>query len=291
MAPRAENVRKRKQTNLEAAVSSSSSDDDNNVDVQPVLQPKTKARRVSTNAAAAPTANHARSIQIAGKLIQDLFHCDNDKVDAALDALDLDFMKDKKKCESLITAGGCFVFIQLMKNCLDKVIASILACDQVTELNELAELATLHKALCVIIRLTFQHDESRVGISAIGGVEVVVKVMKTFPKCLELQEAACGVLRNLSVCCIDRTNAIESGGIEVLLAAVSNHMGSASVCRHACGALFNIARGSKENTGLLINLGSVATFAKVRTKWPNDDNIQTYVRCLANLIAAEMKAW
>jgi hypothetical protein len=49
--------------------------------------------------------------------------------------------------------------------------------------------------------------------------------------------------------------------------------------------------GSEENTGLLITLGGGAVVAKVRTKWPNDDNPQTKVRRLTNLIAAEMEAW
>jgi hypothetical protein len=47
------------------------------------------------------------------------------------------------------------------------------------ELNELAELTTLHNTLGVIINL-IPHNESRDDITAFGGVEAVVKVMKTF---------------------------------------------------------------------------------------------------------------
>jgi hypothetical protein len=290
MAPRAENVRKRKQTNLEAAVSSSS-DDDNNVEVQPELQRKRKARRVSTNVAPAP--NHAESIQSIGKMIQDLFCSDNDKVGAALDALFLNLYKDKKKCESLVTAGGCHALIHLMKNCLDKAIASIPACDQVTELNDLAELPTLYDTLRVIVSLTFLHDESKFGIAAIGGVEVVVKVMKTFPKCKELQDYACAALRNLTWRnVVGMANAIESGGIEAVLAAINNHFSSdEDLCQHACWALVNIARGSKENSGLLISFCGAAAVAKVRTKWPDNNDVQTPVRELANLFVAEIKTW
>jgi hypothetical protein len=68
-------------------------------------------------------------------------------------------------------------------------------------------------------------------------------------------------------------------------------LGSAIVCQNACSALHNIVHDSKENVGLLINLGGGSALAKVRTKWPDNNDVQTYVRCLANLIAAEMKAW
>jgi hypothetical protein len=49
--------------------------------------------------------------------------------------------------------------------------------------------------------------------------------------------------------------------------------------------------GSKENTGLLITLGGGAAVAKVRQKWPDNDEIQTQVRRLANCFVAEWKAW
>jgi hypothetical protein len=232
------------------------------------------------------------SLEGVGKMIQDLFRSDNAKVNAALDALKLDFDEDKTKCESFVTAGGCFVLVQLLKKCLDKAIDRIPACDQVTELNELAELTTLSKTLSGIVRLTFRHKESSVGIAAIGGAEAVVKIMKTFPNCQMLQEDACGALLNLT--CYNTTGkkeAIESGGIEVVLVAINNHLGSSFLCERACKALFNIANGSKENTGLLITLGGGAGVAKLRTKWSNDDNLKTKVRRLADLIAAEMKAW
>jgi hypothetical protein len=225
------------------------------------------------------------------KLIQDLFHSDSAKVYAALDALEINLDEAENKCEDLVTAGGCFALVCLMQNCLDKAIDRIPACDQVTELNELVELTTLNKTLDVIIDLTFQHDESEVAIAKIGGAEVVVKVMKTFPKCQALQDKACRALINLACCSVGIANAIESGGIQVILAAINNHLVSADVCQRACWALHNIVNGSNENTGLLITLGGATAVAKVRNKWPNNDNVQTQVRCLNTLIVAEMKTW
>jgi hypothetical protein len=302
-------LKRKEMQDLEDVVSSNNSNNEPS---------KSKARRVSTNgnnsvvsttrtsipsdqatgrvenAASFTIAALKSHMEIIGTLIQDLAHSDRATVNSALDVLNLDFMQDKTKRESLVTAGGCLALVYLMKNCLDKAIDRIPTCDQVTELwelSELAELTTLHKTLNVIIILTFQHDESRVGISAIGGVEQVVKIMQTFPKCQALQERACGALRNLACCSIGKRKVVETGGMEVLLAAVSKHLGSAILCQKGCWALYNIVNGSKENTGLLITLGGGATVAQVRTKWPYDEDVQYHVRRLASLIASEMKAW
>jgi hypothetical protein len=230
------------------------------------------------------------SLEGAGKLIQDLLHSANTKVDAALDAFFLDFRKDGKQCERFVTAGGCLALVHLMQNCLDKVIARIPAYDQVTELNELAELTTLDKTLGVIVNLTFHHDESRVGIAAVGGVEAVVKVMKSFPKCQALQDHACGTLVNLAFCNIGKAKVIESGGIEVILAAITNHLNSSFICKRACKVLVKITSYSKENTRRLITLGGGAAVEKVRTKWPDNNDIQTQVRELLKCFAVEWKA-
>ncbi len=68
-------------------------------------------------------------------------------------------------------------------------------------------------------------------------------------------------------------------------------MGSAIVCQNACSAQFNIIEERKESTGILISLGGGTAVAKVRPKWADDSNVQAPLRRLANLIAAEMKAW
>jgi hypothetical protein len=158
-------------------------------------------------------------------------------------------------------------------------------------LSALAELKTISKTLSVIIALTFLHDESKIGIAAIGGVEAVVKIMKTFPNCEILQLVACGALGNLASNSTGKAKAIKCGGIEVLLAAVNNHLDSAKLCDYTCCALFNIVSKSKENTGLLISLGGGAAVAKVRSKWPGNNNVQAPVRRLARLLGSEMKSW
>jgi hypothetical protein len=251
------------------------------------------AAAATTTDAAATAPKQDVSIERIGALIRDMFHSDNAKVHGALDALFLDLAEDIEKTESLVTVGGCHALVHQLEKCLDKAIDMIPACDQVTKLNELADLMTLDKTLDVIINLTYQHDKSRVAIAAIGGVEAVVKVMKAFPKCQALQWRACQALSNLA-CNNNVTGqkkAIESGAIEVVLAAVKNHLNAADVCQYACWALYSIANNSKENTGLLISLGGAAAVAKVRTMWPDNEDVQTWVRELAKLLAAEMKTW
>jgi hypothetical protein len=301
MSSKASNVRKRKPAEApEAAVVIS---DDQN--------PKeSKARRVSTDASAsnvvappkatgnasianAPSvadAGQEMSLERIGALIQDLFRSNNIKVNAALDALNVNLLQNK--CEKIVTVGGCFALVQLVNNCLENAIEKILACDQVTELTELADLKTLQNSLFVIARLMLRYTESRAGIAAIGGVEAVVKVMKVFPKCHHLQWFASAALINLTNRnIIGKNKAVETGGIEALLAAVNNHLDSPSVCGNACWALANIATYSKKNTGLLISLGGATAVAKVRTKWPDKEQVQERVRRLAEVISSEMKTW
>jgi hypothetical protein len=140
-----------------------------------------------------------------------------------------------------------------MKNYLDKSIARILACDQVTELNELTELTTLHKTLNTISSLMCNHFLGRTYIHEIGGIESVIKVMKTFPKCRALQVSACSVIYNYLAYNINAAKVMkESDGIEVLLAALNNHyLSSAEGCDSICWSLCHIVCGSRENNILL----------------------------------------
>jgi hypothetical protein len=232
-----------------------------------------------------------KSREGVGKLIQDLFHSDDAKVNAALKALDLDRCDDEEKWDTFIVWGGCPALVHLLTDRLKKAMQKIPACYQVREVNGLPELETIEHILRVMVLLTFYSEIGRVGIATVGGVEAVVNVMKTFPKCQTLQWRGCGALVNSSCCSIGIAKAVESGGMEVLLTAVTNHLDSAIICQNACPAIFNIASGSKENAGLLIGLGGGAAVAKVRTKWRDDDKVQKWVRKLANLFAFEWKAW
>jgi hypothetical protein len=251
-----------------------------------------KATTANT-ASSSVAAKHEESIQSIGKMIQDLFRSDYAKIDAALYALNLDLVEDENKSDKIQAVGGCHALVQLLKNCIGRAVYEFPAYDQVTELNELAELTIIYNTLVVIMRLTFQRHGSIIGITAVGGVEVVVKVMKTFPKCQALQLAACRALRSLAVCSIGKAKAIESGVKEAVIDAVINHpVGSAPPDAVQCLALlFHIIEESKDNTELCISLGDGAENQNQVRKWPNNEDAQNWVRTLANWFGVEMKAW
>jgi hypothetical protein len=115
--------------------------------------------------------------------------------------------------------------------------------------------------------------------------------MNTFPKCQTLQGCACEVLLKLARCSIGKTKAIEAGGVEVFLAAVNSHLDSADVRESACRALVAIADGNRKHTERLISLGGGAVVAKVRNKWPDNDQVKLYMRSLTRLFLKEMKSW
>jgi hypothetical protein len=230
------------------------------------------------------------TVEVIGSLIQELFDSDNSKVNAALDAFDADLYEDKTKCNKIVTVGGCHALMQLVKNCIAKGIEDIPDHDQVTDLSQ-PELKTLFKALAVITNLTYHHDESQVGITVIGGVDAVVKVMETFPLCRELQRSVCASLCNLTCCSLGKKKALEAGGITVLIAAVTKHTDSSLVCQHACDTLENIIDGNMEHTRVFMNAGGVAALSKVRNKWPENKRIQASVLGLSKLIRKEMKSW
>jgi hypothetical protein len=205
------------------------------------------------------SSEHKASKGRIGEKIHDLSGSDNAEVNAALVVLSMDVKRNPTARNNLVAAGGCCALVQLLKNCLEKAIDGIPACDQVTELNELVELMILRNTLLVITNLTYRHVNSRAGITAIDGVEAVVKAMKTFPKCQTLHERACAALLNL-ICnnVTGKNRAIKSGGIKIVLAAFNNHLGSSILCRAACLALFNMILGIKKNTELLISFGGGA---------------------------------
>jgi hypothetical protein len=237
---------------------------------------------VPATAASTPIAGPKHSMEGIGKLIQDLAHSDNTKVYAALDALNMDLKEDKNKCYKIQIAGGCHALVLLLKKCTE----SPVVCAQVTALNELAELTTLHKTLHIMIRLTHHLDESKVGIAANGGVEAVVKAMKTFPKCQKTQLYSCFLLHNLACCRIGKKRIVESDGMKYTLAVINNHLDHADTCERACSILMVVIADSNDNTEVFIDLGGAAAVVKVNNMWPENYRIQSGISHLSGSIAA-----
>jgi hypothetical protein len=248
---------------------------------------------VSDKDAAAPAAIPAlaaATVEDIGKLIQDLSSADVAVVNASLDALYLDLEEDSKKCENVVTAGGSHALVLLAKTCLDKAIQKFPESKNVTELDG-QELTTLYKALRAIIGLTYQNKMSRIGISAIGGVQVCLSVMTQFPVCQPLQWIACVPVRNLAHCDIGKKKALDANGMEIVLHSLQKHVGSTVVCESALYALVNMIKESKKNTEILIGLGGAAVLVDVKNKWPDNAVVQPPLRRLAKLISEEINSW
>jgi hypothetical protein len=237
-------------------------------------------------------AEREKSLESIGELVQYLSHSDDDIVQDSINALFLDLDKDKKKYNGLFTIGGGHSLVLLLKRFLRKAARRFPERENVTELHG-KELETLESTLDLIVNLTFYNEASNVSISAIGGVEAVVEVMKMFPKSIGLQKFACIALMNLTYKCnIGDKKAVESSGFEVLLVAINNHLDSSCVCGNAFMALGHIIEGSEENTKLFMNAGGVLTaLTKVREKWPDDDHVQNGVHVITKLIMDDMKSW
>lgn len=190
------------------------------------------------------------------------------------------------KLEPLRNCGPCMVLVQFVEDLLQKATANIPACDRVKRVNDYADLKPLNAAIDVIVLLAHRHYNGSVTIGSVVGVEAVVKVMKTFPKCLTLQETACSALRNLTYCNLGQKKALEAGQtIDLLLAALKNHLASPYLCVQAVLALYNVIMNDDKSTELLPSSeGVAAAVNKVRDQWPEVDSVQQAVKLLASAL-------
>jgi hypothetical protein len=245
----------------------------------------------SDSEADANEKDDAMSMERVGQLLRDISHSDNAKVIAALDALYVNHDEDEKKCELINALDGCPALVQLLKDSLKKATEKFPQqerAQQVSEVTEAEELHTLFQSLCVISSLAAGNDESKAKISLVGGaVKAVVKVMKSFPKCHDLQMVSCCTLGNLTYSDIGAKEAVEADAMVVLLKAANNHLDIGCVCAYTCWALSNIIHGSNENTKELIRCHGATAVIKIKEKWPADIIIQTWVQSLAKA----MNSW
>ena len=291
------NDRKRKPTEAPepVAVSSSSS-----TAVDESRRWDTRPRRVSTEAPSnvvpstyassmdtgTPERNHATmpigssSVESVGKLIQDLSSPDEAVVKASTYKLGrsvCDSYRGSQILQEIVGVGGCFALVQLAKTSLEKARMEIPNCDQVTELNGGAT-EILRNLFFTMACLTYKHPVSKDIISSIGGVKLVVKVLKTFPKCEDLQSAACNVLCNLTTTFVGVQKASEVDATKVLLTTVKSYPANMVIFCIGCHALTNICESNFEQTKLLIDLGSITT-------WPDDPGSRAAAKTLLQVMA------
>jgi hypothetical protein len=261
------NDRKRKPTEAPDPVVNSNTDESSPRDTRPrrvsmEAQFVANIASVSRGTVAAPYG----SVEGIEKLIQALT-CSNGAVaDAALNVL---YRYSKRDFDSLSWAkiaavGGCFALVQLVKKSLEMAIEVIPLRNQVNEFHLQVVKGRLNKAFIIISNMTHGHPMSRFGINSFGGVEELVKVMKTFPKHHPwLQLRVCNALCNLTACPVGRKRADEVGAIEVLLTTIKSYPGNKYIFLYGCRALTNMCKTSFERTKQLIGLGGITT-------WPDD---------------------
>jgi hypothetical protein len=215
-----------------------------------------------------------------GKLIQALTCSNGAVVDAALDVMYRYSKHDfgSPSWAKIAAVGGCFGLVQIAKKSLEMAIEIIPLRNQVNDSHLRVITGRLNRACIIISNMTYAYPKSRYGINSIGGVEVLVKVMKTFPKHPWLQLRACNALCNLTACPVGRGRAGKVGAIEVLLTTIKSHPENKYIFLYGCRALINMCETSFERTKQLIDLGGIST-------WPDDFEARHAAKCLLQVVA------
>jgi hypothetical protein len=104
------------------------------------------------------------------------------------------------------------------------------------------DIPNVQRRACAALRSLAGNKDNKLTIAAAGGIELVVHDMKRHTEIAEVQEEACGTMKNLARGNADNAVTISAaGGIEAIVAAMTVHTGSAGVQEQACDALDNLA--------------------------------------------------
>jgi hypothetical protein len=291
------NDRKRKSTEAPEPVVSSNTTDERS----------TRPRRVSMEAPSSVSSAHAvaptpgndaivssiasasrgtvaapyGSVEGIGKLIHALTCSNEAVVDAALDSLYRYSIRGfgSLSWAKIAAVGGCFAIVQLVLKSLETAIEIIPLRDQVDDFHLQVVTGRLSRAFIIISNMTHVYPISMYSINSIGGVEVLVKTMQTFPNHPWLQLRACNALCNLTACPVGRKRADKVGAIEVLLTTIKSYPRNKYIFLYGCRALTNMCESSFERTKLLIGLGGITT-------WPDDIEARHTAKCLLRVVAA-----
>lgn len=132
----------------------------------------------------------------------------------------------------------------------------------------------VQEAACLALReLSVGRDDTDARTAAqlkhfmiIGGLELVFNAMDIHSTYPGVQEAACGVLRNLAFHADDSgANIVSGGGLDRVLSAMRAHLASASVQQAACDALGNFALNEDSRASIGSTGGLEAVYAVMAT--------------------------
>jgi hypothetical protein len=239
-------------------------------------------------------------------LIHDVFDPDPAVVQSTLDTLqksiDEDLaIKDKslRTFERLfVAAGGSDDSVLLLKEQLSKVTHSLPMSTLVPDFAEIddaetsAELKILSTALKQVGSLTCspcdREETIRLEFIKCGCVKVVVKAMRKFPHCAELQWDACIILWNLLQSSDGKKIGLRAGAMKALLAAVKNHPTEYHICNDALDTLGTLVEGNLGCTQLLMGMDAVAVASKALEDWSADSDAHAAARRLLGLFVTEL---
>jgi hypothetical protein len=240
--------------------------------------------------------------------IRRLFHPDPAVVQSTLDSLQASIdgdlgisVKSLRTFERLIVAtGACKDYILLLQDQLTKVTDYLPMCTVIPDLADICDediaaelkiLTTTLKQVCNLTSSPSDPEESiRVDFTKRGCVKAVVKIMKKFPLCAEVQWDACVVLQNLLQSPEGKKRGMKAGAMKALVAAVNNHPGDIRIANDALDTLGTLIEGSFESTRLLMSMDAVTVASTVLGDWPKGSGAHTAARRLLGLFVQELQA-
>jgi hypothetical protein len=241
-------------------------------------------------------------------LIHDIFDPNPAVVQSTLDTLqksiDADLAIEDKSLRTFerlfVAAGGCKDSVLLLKEQLSTVTHSLPMSTLIPDFNEIddaetaAELKILSTAIKQVCTLTCApcdpEENVRVEFVKRGCVKVVVKAMRKFPRCAELQWDACIILWNLLQSSEGRKSGLKAGAMGALLTAVKNHPAEYHICNEALSTLGTLIEGNLSCTRRLMGMDAVTVASRALDDWPADSDAHGAARRLLGLFVTELNA-
>jgi hypothetical protein len=241
-------------------------------------------------------------------LIHDVFDPDPSVVQSTLDTLqksiDEDLNIEDKSLRTFerlfVAAGGCKDSVLLLKEQLSTVTHSLPMSTLIPDFKEIDDaetaaelkiLSTAIKQVCTLTCAPCDPEETiRVEFVKRGCVKVVVKAMRKFPRCAELQWDACIILWNLLQSSEGRKSGLKAGAMGALLTAVKNHPAEYHICNDALDTLGTLIEGSLSCTRRLMGMDAVTVASRALDDWPADSDAHGAARRLLGLFVTELNA-
>jgi hypothetical protein len=199
-----------------------------------------------------------------------------------------------------VAAGGCKDTVLLLKEQLSTVTYSLPMSTLIPDFAEIddaetaAELKIFSTALRQVCSLTCSpcdpEETIRLEFVKCGCVKVVVKAMRKFPRCAELQWDACIILWNLLQSSEGRQSGLKAGAMGALLTAVKNHPTEYHICNDALDTLGTLIEGSLSCTRRLMGMDAVTVASRALEDWPADSDAHGAARHLLGLFVTELNA-